>query len=167
MHTPRDGVLTTWPKDQLLPGRPQLSVTPGASGPCLTPAAAPTQHSLGAGLAPGTVHPRVPTADRQWGRLQVPARGRPRAASPVPSPGPRPSREPGRGQDSLPDRQALGTETQGSAVLEELETKASSLQASLPSHIHLNIYMFRFTVLYMVILHQRSYLILRALQGGP
>ena len=35
------------------PGRPQLSVTPRASGPCLTPAAAPTQHSPGAGLAPG------------------------------------------------------------------------------------------------------------------
>lgn len=61
--------------------------------------------------------------------------------------------------------QALGTaEVQGSAVLEELETEASGPHFP---HINFNIYMSRFTVLYMVILHRRSHLIPRALQGGP
>nr|XP_005893780.1 PREDICTED: cyclin-K [Bos mutus] len=89
--TPLETVLTTWPKDQLLPGRPQLSTGSG-DGSESPP-----------GGDPGQPHPSLHL---------VPA----------------PHESLDEAKTASQTAQALGTaETQGSAVLEELETKASSL----------------------------------------
>ena len=91
------------------------------------PSAAPTQHSPDAGLSLGTVHPRVPTADRQWGRLLSPRRrGDPGQPRPSLRLVPAPHLSLDKAKTASRTSRALGTaEAQGSAVLEELESEAS------------------------------------------